>query len=47
VWELTVKQEFRRTFDTALSDAEVERNEKGEIAVHGTTVLAWTSKIPE
>ncbi|KAF2710288.1 methyltransferase domain-containing protein [Pleomassaria siparia CBS 279.74] len=39
-------EETRRIFDDALSGADVERNEHGEIAVHGTTVLAWTSKIP-
>ncbi|KAF2112373.1 methyltransferase [Lophiotrema nucula] len=39
-------QETRRVFDHALSGDDVERNEQGQIAVHGTTVLAWTSKIP-
>lgn len=39
-------EETRQVFDEALSGSDVERNEKGEIAVHGSTVLAWTSKIP-
>jgi len=38
--------ETRRIFDNALSGADVECNDKGEIAVHGATVLAWTSAIP-
>ncbi|PSN65577.1 methyltransferase [Corynespora cassiicola Philippines] len=36
----------RRVFESALSGDDVERNAKGEILVQGTTVLAWTSKIP-
>ncbi|KAH8815174.1 S-adenosyl-L-methionine-dependent methyltransferase [Xylogone sp. PMI_703] len=36
-----VKQEV---FDI-LKGADVERNEKGEIAVHGVTYIVWTSKI--
>ncbi|KAF2794036.1 methyltransferase domain-containing protein [Melanomma pulvis-pyrius CBS 109.77] len=39
-------KDTRRLFDDALSGADVERNEQGAIAVHGATVLAWTSKIP-
>lgn len=30
----------------ALSSPEVEANEKGEIALHGFTLSAWSSKVP-
>ncbi|KAK3079869.1 hypothetical protein LTS18_003715 [Coniosporium uncinatum] len=36
----------RKVFDEALSSPDVERNNEGKIAVHGRTVMAWTSKIP-
>jgi hypothetical protein len=39
-------QETRQIFDAALSDASVERNNEGKIAVHGSTIIAWTSKVP-
>ncbi|KAL8304283.1 hypothetical protein RB597_004480 [Gaeumannomyces tritici] len=39
------KDEARRTFDQALEGPDVERNDKGEIALHGITYLAWTDKI--
>ncbi|KAL1883891.1 hypothetical protein VTK73DRAFT_7679 [Phialemonium thermophilum] len=32
-------------FREALQDNDVERNDKGEIAVHGVTYFAWTDKI--
>lgn len=34
-----------RTFKEAMQLADVERNEKGEIALHGRTFFAWTDKI--
>lgn len=34
-----------RTFKEALQSPDVERNEKGEIALHGVTFFAWTDKI--
>ncbi|KAK3941829.1 S-adenosyl-L-methionine-dependent methyltransferase [Diplogelasinospora grovesii] len=34
-----------KTFDDALSSSDVERNDKGEIAVHGVTYFAWTDRI--
>ncbi|KAG0651131.1 putative methyltransferase [Hyphodiscus hymeniophilus] len=39
------KEEVRKTVFEALSGDDVERNEKGEIAVHGVTYLAWTSRV--
>ncbi|KAF2842724.1 S-adenosyl-L-methionine-dependent methyltransferase [Patellaria atrata CBS 101060] len=33
-------------FADALNGDDVERNEQGEIAMHGFTLSAWTSKIP-
>lgn len=35
----------RRVFDEALAMDDVERNEKGEIAVHGHTYMAWTDRL--
>jgi hypothetical protein len=34
-----------RTFKEALASEDVERNEKGEIALHGVTYMAWTDRI--
>lgn len=34
-----------RIFKEAVSGDDVERNEKGEIAVHGVTYFAWTDRI--
>lgn len=39
-------QKNRAAFDEILSGDDVEKNDDGFIAVHGNTVLAWTSKIP-
>ncbi|KAF2657355.1 S-adenosyl-L-methionine-dependent methyltransferase [Lophiostoma macrostomum CBS 122681] len=39
-------EKTRQIFDAALSGGDVQRNDKGEIAVHGSTVIAWSSKIP-
>lgn len=39
------KEEVRkRVFETLKGD-DVERNDKGEVAVHGVTYLAWTSRV--
>ncbi|KAF1984648.1 methyltransferase [Aulographum hederae CBS 113979] len=34
------------TFTDAVTSADVETNDKGEIAVHGSTRWAWTGKVP-
>lgn len=39
-------QRVRQIFDDAVNSDDVETNEKGEIALHGVTVTAWTTKIP-
>lgn len=39
------KEEVRSAVLTALKDETTERNEKGEVAVHGVTYLAWTSRV--
>jgi hypothetical protein len=39
------KEEIRRSVLAALRDESTERNERGGIAVHGVTHLAWTSRI--
>ena len=31
----------------AINDPEVETDEDGKVAVHGTTIAVWTTKIPE
>jgi hypothetical protein len=41
------QQEAREVFDEALSGADVERNDEGQIKVDGATIIAWTSKVPE
>jgi len=40
------REEFRAKFDKILAEGkELERNEKGEIACHGVTYLAWTDRL--
>lgn len=39
------KEAGYRTFKEALQSEDVQRNEKGEIALHGWTYSAWTDKI--
>jgi hypothetical protein len=39
------KEEVRKQVFEALKEAGVERNAQGEVAVHGVTYLAWTSRI--
>lgn len=39
------KEEVRKRVFDALRDSDVERNEHGEVAVHGVTYLAWTSRV--
>lgn len=39
------KEEVREMVFDALKGVDVERNEKGEVALHGATYLAWTSRV--
>jgi hypothetical protein len=39
-------QKTRKVFDDAINGDDVEENEKGEVAMHGTTYSYWTTKIP-
>jgi hypothetical protein len=39
------KEEIRKEVFDALKDDGVERNARGEIAVHGMTYFAWTSRV--
>lgn len=39
-------QKTRNVFDDAINGSDVEENEKGEVALHGTTYCYWTTKIP-
>ena len=43
--EAARKEDVRKTVFDALKGGDVERNEKGEVAVHGVTYLAWTSRV--
>lgn len=43
--EESKKEDIRRSVLAALKDESTERNEKGEVAVHGVTFLAWTSRV--
>lgn len=36
---------FKAKFDEILKGETVERNEKGEVALHGVTFFAWTSRL--
>ncbi|KAF6839920.1 putative SAM dependent methyltransferase [Colletotrichum plurivorum] len=36
---------FKDSFDKILSGETVEKNEKGEVALHGVTYFAWTSRL--
>ena len=35
----------KAVFEDALRGDDVERNEKGEVAVHGVTYFAWTDRL--
>jgi hypothetical protein len=39
-------QETRKVFDEALAGSDVEENDKGQVALHGTTYAFWSTKIP-
>ena len=39
------REKVRKRVFEALKGDDVERNDKGEVAVHGVTYLAWTSRI--
>lgn len=39
-------QKTRKVFDDAINAPDVEANEQGEVALHGTTYCYWTTKIP-
>ena len=39
------RDEFVKRFKDVLRGEDVERNEKGEIAVHGVTYFAWTDRL--
>ncbi|KAG9244576.1 methyltransferase [Calycina marina] len=39
------KEKIKQRVMKSLKDESTERNEKGEIAVHGVTYLAWTSRV--
>ncbi len=41
VWPQTVK---KRVFE-AIEGSDVERNEKGEVTLHGCTFFAWATRI--
>jgi hypothetical protein len=39
-------QKTRKVFDEALAGSDVEKDEKGQVALHGATYAFWTTKIP-
>ncbi|KAK6433007.1 hypothetical protein LTR95_010815 [Oleoguttula sp. CCFEE 5521] len=44
--ELATSKRTKKAFDDAVNAPDVEVNEKGEVAVHGTTYVVWTTKVP-
>ncbi|KAI5203098.1 putative 2-heptaprenyl-1,4-naphthoquinone methyltransferase [Aureobasidium subglaciale] len=41
------REKVKQVFEEALKGGDVERNEKGEVKLHGMTVAVWTTKIPQ
>jgi hypothetical protein len=41
------RDKVRSVIKEALNGDDVQRNEKGEVELHGMTVAAWTTKIPQ
>jgi hypothetical protein len=39
------REEIRKQVLTALKEGDTERNERGDIALHGVTYLCWTSRV--
>ena len=39
------REDFVKRFEEVLRGDDVERNERGEIAVHGVTYFAWTDRL--
>ena len=40
------RERVHKTFMEIVSAPEVEKNDKGEVLVHGNTYAVWTTKIP-
>jgi len=41
------REKVRNVVREALKGDDVQKNEKGEVKLHGMTVSAWTTKIPQ
>lgn len=41
----TARERFIAKFNKLMSDGDCERNDKGEVAVHGCVYYAWTSRL--
>jgi hypothetical protein len=39
------RKKVRNEVFEAMKGGDVERNEKGEVALHGVTYMAWTSRV--
>lgn len=39
------REEFVAKFNKLMTDGDVERNEKGEVAVHGSVYYAWSERL--
>jgi hypothetical protein len=45
VLEGAERERAAEVFREALGEGDVERNDKGEVALHGATFFAWTTRI--
>ena len=43
---LIAVQDTYKFFEDTVNASDVETNEKGEVAVHGSTYIYWTTKVP-
>ena len=39
-------QTLQNTVQQAITGDDVEKNDRGELSIHGQTMLAWTSAVP-
>lgn len=45
VLEGMAKEDFRGRFDRIVDGGDARWNEKGELAIHGVTPFAWTTRL--
>lgn len=39
-------KDVKRQFDEAIADSDTDKNEHGELPLHGRTYIAWTTAVP-